>query len=60
MTEILARGYSSESTQELSNEYQHDKSKTVLKFFCILVPLKKVAKASEGLNGWDIEKKTLV
>ena len=32
--ETLANGYSSESTQlELSNEYQHDRVKMILKIF---------------------------
>ena len=40
MTETLAQGYTSESTQrELSNEYQHDRVKMVFKnllCFCAL------------------------
>ena len=49
--EILAHGYSSECTQrELSNEYQHDRVKMVLKLFCILVLWTKKAPASEGLT----------
>ena len=51
MTETLAYGYSSDSTQwELSNEYQHDKVKMFFKNLCVLVPWKKVASASEGLR----------
>ena len=38
MTETLANGYSSESTQpELPNEYQHDRVKMVAKNICVLV-----------------------
>ena len=38
MTETLAYGYSSESTQrELSNEYPHDRVKMVFKNLCIIV-----------------------
>ena len=51
MTETLANGYSSESTQrELSNEYQHDRVKMIFKNLCILVVLTKVALALEGLK----------
>ena len=50
MTETLAHGYSSESTQEeLSNEYQYDKVKMVFKNLCILVLWTKVASELEGL-----------
>ena len=50
MTETLAYGYSSESTQqELSNEYQHDRVLMVFKNICILVLRMKVALALEGL-----------
>ena len=52
MTETLAYGYSSESTQrELSNEYQHDRVQMVFKNLCILVLWRKVASALEGLIG---------
>ena len=45
MTEALANGYSSESTQcELSNEYQHDR---------VSVMWTKVAPALEGLSQLD-------
>ena len=48
MTETLAHGYSSDSTQQkLSKEYQHDRVKMVLK---ILVLWTKVASALEGLR----------
>ena len=51
MTETLAHGYSSESTQqELSNEYQHDRVQMAFKNLCILVLWLKVALALEGLN----------
>ena len=52
MTETLAYGYSSESTQlELSNEYQHDRVKMVFKNICVLVLWTKVpASALEGLR----------
>ena len=51
MTETLANGYSSESTQrELSNENQHDRVKLVFTNLCILVVLTKVALALEGLS----------
>ena len=47
MTETLAYGYSSESTQQgLSNEYQHDR---VFKNLCIFLLWMKVASALEGL-----------
>ena len=37
MTETLANGYSSESTQwELSNEYQHDRVLMIFKNLCTL------------------------
>ena len=52
MTETLANGYSSESTQqELSNEYQHDRVQMFFKNLCIPVLWMKVASALEGLNG---------
>ena len=51
MTETLANGYSSESTQrELSNEYQHDRVYMVFKNICILVIWTNVASALEGLS----------
>ena len=50
MTETLANGYTSESTQrELSNEYQHDRDSMFFKTFCVLVLWTKVASALEGL-----------
>ena len=50
MTETLACGYSSESTQrEHSNEYQHDRVYMAYKDLCILVPLTKIASALRGL-----------
>ena len=50
MAEILAYGYSSESTQqELSNEYQNDRFSMVFKNICVLVHWTKVASALEGL-----------
>ena len=43
MTETLANGYSSDSTQrELSNEYQHDR----VLIICVIVRWMKVALAS--------------
>ena len=51
MTETLANGYSSESTQqELSNEYQHDRVQMFFKNLCIPVLWMKVASAFEGLT----------
>ena len=51
MTETLANGYSSESTQrELPNEYQHDRVKMIFINFCFFVHWKKVALALEGLK----------
>ena len=51
MTETLANGYSSESTQrELSNEYQHDRVSMIFKRFHILVLGTKVVSALEGLR----------
>ena len=51
MTEILAHGYSSESTQrELSNEYQHDRVQMVFKNLCVPVLWMEVALALEGLK----------
>ena len=51
MTETLAYGYSSESTQwELSNEYQHDWVKNLFKDLCVFMLWTEVALAWEGLN----------
>ena len=51
MTEPLANGYSSESTQpELFNEYQNDRVWMVYKNLCINVLWKKVSLALEGLT----------
>ena len=51
MTETLAYGYSSKSTQrELTNEYQHDRVGMVFKNLCVLVLWTKVASALEGLT----------
>ena len=50
MTETLACGYSSQSTQhELSNEYQHDRVQKVFKNLCVIVLWTRVASALEGL-----------
>ena len=50
MTETLAHGYSSESTQQgLSNENQYDRVKVVFKNRCVVVLWTKVASALEGL-----------
>ena len=55
MTEPLAHGYSSESTQqELSNEYQHDRVKMVFRNLCALVLWTKVTPALEGLSRTSI------
>ena len=55
MIEILARGYSSESSlRDLSNEYQHDRVWTVFKNLSVLVLWIKVASALEGLI-WSID-----
>ena len=51
MTETLANGYSSDSTQrDLSNEYQHDMVWMFFKNLCVLVLWMKVASAWEGLS----------
>ena len=51
ITETLANGYSSESTQpELSKEYQHDRVWMVFKNLCLLVLWMGVASALEGLK----------
>ena len=51
MTETLAHGYSSESTQrDLSKEYQYDRVKMVFKNICVLVLWTKEASALEGLT----------
>ena len=51
MTETMANGYSSESTQQdLSNGYQHDRVSIVFKDFCIFLPWTKVASSLEGLT----------
>ena len=48
MTEALAYGYSSESTQrELSNDYQYDRFWMVFKNLCMFVLWMKVASALE-------------
>ena len=51
MTETLAYGYSSDSTQrELSNEYQHDRVQMVFENLSVIVIWMKVALALEGLS----------
>ena len=51
MTETMANGYSSESTQrELSNEYQHDRVYMLFNNLRVLVLWMKVALALEGLS----------
>ena len=51
MTETLAYGYSTKSTQQkLSNEYQHDRVQIIFKNLCLLVLWTKVASALEGLS----------
>ena len=53
MTETLANGYSSESTQrELSNEYQHDRVQMISLHskICIRVLWTNVYSALEGLS----------
>ena len=58
MTESLANGHSSESTQwELSNEYQHDRVWMVFTNLCICVLWTKVALALEGLSQAGLLKK---
>ena len=50
MTETMANGYSSESTQrELFNEYQHDRVWVVFKNLCVLVLWTRVATALKGV-----------
>ena len=51
MTETLAHGYSSESTQrELSNDHQHGRVSMDIGNRCILLLCTKVALALEGLS----------
>ena len=51
VTETMANGYSSESTQrELSNKYQHDRVKIMSIIFCFLVHWTKVTSAAEGVG----------
>ena len=51
MTETLANGYSSDrAQQELSNAYQHDRVKMVIKNLCVLMLWTKVASALKGLR----------
>ena len=51
MTETLAHGYSSKSSQqELSHEYQYDRVHMVFKNLCVLVLWTKVASALEGFD----------
>ena len=51
MTETLANGYSSDSSQRgLSYEYQDDLVRMIFIIFCILVHLTKEATALEGLT----------
>ena len=55
MTETLACGYSSESTQrELSDEYQNDRVWMIFKNLCMLVLWMKVASALEGFRGDEL------
>ena len=55
MTETLAHGYSSESTQrELSNEDNMTRFRGGLKLFAPLCFGQKVALALEGGNGLDV------
>ena len=59
MSETLAHGYSSESTQgELSNEYQHHRVKMVFKSLHAL--WMTVATAYEGLKLKLVKKKPLL
>ena len=54
MTETLAHGFSSESTQwELSNECPQDRVKMIFIMFGVLVLWAKVASALEGLKAID-------
>ena len=51
ITETLANGYSSESSQrDLSNEYQHDRVSIIFKNLCVFVLWTKLASALEGLR----------
>ena len=50
MTLTLAYGYSSESTQELSNEYQHDRVWMIFKNLCILVHRTRLVSSLDGLT----------
>ena len=50
MTLTLAYGYSSESTQELSNEYQHDRVWMIFKNLCILVLRTRLVSSLDGLT----------
>ena len=59
MTETLAHGYSSESTQrELSNECQHDRVNMVFNTLCALVLWRKVASALQGVR-WNVRRCSL-
>ena len=59
MTETLANGYSSESTQrELSNEYQHDRVWLVIKNLVIPCDLDESSLSIGRVNGeWSINRK---
>ena len=49
MTEIIANGYSSDSTQqELSNEYQQDRVKMIFIIFCFLYIGRKLTQQLKG------------
>ena len=55
ITQSLANGYSFNSTrQELSYEYQHDSVLHGFQNVCVIVPLAKVASASQGFIKVDV------
>ena len=54
MTEILAHGYSSQSTQqELSDEYEYDRVKMIFKILCFFVHWTKVTPAAKDTCSTD-------
>ena len=60
MTETLANGYSSESTQrELYNEYQPDRVRMISLGICVLVLWTKVALALEGLVDYQFQSRVI-
>ena len=57
----MANGHLTERTQqELSNEYQQGRAKKVFKYFCVFVPLMKVASASKELVQYNNNLEVLI